>query len=334
VAVWPYLKDIIEHIKNMLEFPNLQCSQNAVTAAGNLIISIHKMTTQTQITHEKQLVQDESDRLLADLIPNLCIIINTSTSRSLAQIALDTIKNILEEVKLDMLKHITLLEKIAHCVQKVLAYKTKCQQESDDENDENAGGDSREQDGRDDAEYDAMLISTGGDLLPVLTSIACTGKVQFFPGYLSSIIPKLQKRLRHQASVSDRSFVIGVLAETVQNMNEILVTPYLQSLFTMFYQYLLDDDEEVRTNACFGMGVLCAVANQQLLSQYETILNRLSQVLIKETNLRMIDNICSCLCRMIVVNQKLVNSFRKIFTMQNNQTIICVLGDSKINEET
>ncbi|CAF4548920.1 unnamed protein product, partial [Rotaria magnacalcarata] len=64
-------------------------------------------------------------------------------------------------------------------------------------------------------------------LLPVLTSIACAGNVQFFPGYLASVIPKLQKRLRHQASVSDRSFVIGVLAETVQNMNEALLAPYL-----------------------------------------------------------------------------------------------------------
>jgi hypothetical protein len=124
----------------MLEFPNIQCSQNAVTAAGNLLISIHQMTTQTQITHEKELVQNgkyqlqkfpsnsvffssESDRLLTELIPNLCTMINTSSSRSLAQIALDTIKNILEEVKLDMLKHFVLLEKIAHSVQKVLAYK-------------------------------------------------------------------------------------------------------------------------------------------------------------------------------------------------------------------
>jgi hypothetical protein len=65
----------------------------------------------------------ESDRLLTELIPNLCTMINTSSSRSLAQIALDTIKNILEEVKLDMLKHFVLLEKIAHSVQKVLAYK-------------------------------------------------------------------------------------------------------------------------------------------------------------------------------------------------------------------
>jgi len=40
-----------------------------------------------------------------------------------------------------------------------------------------------------------MLITTGGDLLPVLTSIACTGKIPFFPAYLGSIIPKLQKRL-------------------------------------------------------------------------------------------------------------------------------------------
>jgi hypothetical protein len=40
-----------------------------------------------------------------------------------------------------------------------------------------------------------MLISTAGDLLPALTSIACTGKVPFFPAYLASTIPKLQKRL-------------------------------------------------------------------------------------------------------------------------------------------
>ncbi|CAF3940802.1 unnamed protein product [Adineta steineri] len=302
VTVWANLKDIVEHIKNMLEFPNLQCSQNAATAAGNLLISIHKMTTQTQITNEKQLVQDECDRLLIDFIPTLCTIINTSSSRSMAQITLDVVKSILEEVKLDMLKHVTLLEKIAYTIQKVLNYKTKCQQEDDEDNEES--GDGREQDGDDDAEYDAMLISTGGDLLPILTSIACTGKVAFLPGYLHSIIPKLQKRLRHQASVSDRSFVIGVLAETVQNMNDVLITPHLQSLFTMFYQYLLDDDDEVRTNACFGMGILCAIANQQLVGQYETILSRLSQVLIKETNIRMIDNICSCLCRMIVVSPK------------------------------
>jgi len=72
----------------------------------------------------------------------------------------------------------------------------------------------------------------------------------------------------------------------------------------VFYQYLLDDDEEVRTNACFGMGVLCIVANQQLVGQYEVILNRLSHVLSKETNKRMIDNICSCLCRMILISPK------------------------------
>ncbi|CAF1429472.1 unnamed protein product, partial [Didymodactylos carnosus] len=124
---------------------------------------------------------------------DLCVIINSSTSRSLAEVALDAIKTVLEEVKMDMLKHVPLLEKIAHCTQKVLSYKTKCQQENDDENDD--GGDAREQDGQDDAEYDVMLILTGDDLLPVLTSIACTEKVAFFPAYLASIILKLQKRL-------------------------------------------------------------------------------------------------------------------------------------------
>lgn len=58
VTVWPLLKEIVEHIKNMLEFPNIQCSQNAMTAAGNLLVSIHKMVNQTQIQTEKELVQN------------------------------------------------------------------------------------------------------------------------------------------------------------------------------------------------------------------------------------------------------------------------------------
>ena len=75
-------------------------------------------------------------------------------------------------------------------------------------------------------------------------------------------------------------------------------------MILVFYQYLLDEDEEVRTNSCFGMGVLCQAAHQQLLGQYETILGRLSQLLSKEADRRMIDNVCSCLCRMIVVSPK------------------------------
>lgn len=78
----------------------------------------------------------------------------------------------------------------------------------------------------------------------------------------------------------------------------------MASVLLVFYQYLLDEDEEVRTNACFGLGVLCAVAQGHLLGQYEMILARLSQVLSRESNRRMIDNILSCLCRMIVVSSK------------------------------
>ena len=58
VVVWSNLKTIVEHIKNMLDFPNGQCSQNAVTAAGNLLIAIHKMSQQTQIPNEQQLIQN------------------------------------------------------------------------------------------------------------------------------------------------------------------------------------------------------------------------------------------------------------------------------------
>jgi len=56
ISVWSNLKDIVEQLKNMLEFPNVQCSQNAVTSIGNLLVAIHKMSDQTQNPNEKQLI--------------------------------------------------------------------------------------------------------------------------------------------------------------------------------------------------------------------------------------------------------------------------------------
>lgn len=94
----------------------------------------------------------------------------------------------------------------------------------------------------------------------------------------------------------------------------------------MFYQYLLDEDEEVRTNACFGMGVLCACAQQQLVGQYQNILARLSQMLSKETDLRMIDNVISCLCRMIVVSPSHVPLSQVSVTDRSRSMGIASLG--------
>ena len=207
-----------------------------------------------EIEHDRyfSLLSKESDRLLNEFIPSLCTIINTTASRSLAQIALDTIKNVLEEIKLEMLKHVSLLEKIAHSIQKVLNYKVtnsidfenenkkrsiffllfkkaKCQQENDDENEDDDG---RDNDGRDDAEYDAMLISTAGDLLPALTSIACTGKVPFYPTYLGSIIPKLQKRLV-RIKINQKIFRMFLLSRDIKQVSRIvrLLSVYLLKQF-------------------------------------------------------------------------------------------------------
>lgn len=50
------MKEVLENLKNMLEFPNLQCSQNAVTAVGNLLVAIHKMGGLTAVETEKQMI--------------------------------------------------------------------------------------------------------------------------------------------------------------------------------------------------------------------------------------------------------------------------------------
>jgi len=64
--------------------------------------------------------------------------------------------------------------------------------------------------------------------------------------------------------VSEKSFAIGTIAETLQSMGS-AAAGFLSPLYPVVMTTVKDDDEEVRSNAVFGLGILVANGGEPAL---------------------------------------------------------------------
>jgi len=171
----------------------------------------------------------------------------------------------------------------------VLMQKTACQQGADDDVD-----DSDQQ-----AEYDAMLIEYAGDVLPSLAT--AVGGPAFAP-YFAGFLPLLLKKTRKSCPVSDKSFAIGTISEILLAMGHAVV-PFVQHLFPVFMTSLKDEDDEVRSNTIYGLGVLAFYGGDIIVPHYQAILEALFVILSQNQPPRVVDNICGAVSRMIMANR-------------------------------
>ncbi len=57
------------------------------------------------------------------------------------------------------------------------------------------------------------------------------------------------------STAAEKSFAIGAIAETLQAMGD-SISVFAESLYPHFLAMTRDEDEEVRSNAVFGLGIL------------------------------------------------------------------------------
>ena len=62
---------------------------------------------------------------------------------------------------------------------------------------------------------------------------------------------------KKSSKVSEKSFAIGTIAETLQSMGD-AASGFVMPLYPVVMATAKDDDEEVRSNAIYGLGVLVA----------------------------------------------------------------------------
>ncbi|CAG8690182.1 1184_t:CDS:10, partial [Ambispora leptoticha] len=175
------------------------------------------------------------------------------------------------------------VDQIANQCLLILQKKALCQQDQEDEEgilDEDEA-----------AEHDALLISACSDLVAAMALALGPDFVQYF-----------KKRSK---PVSDRSMAIGCLGECVLGLKS-AVTEFTEQLLTLFMKALADEDDEVRSNAAYSIGLLCQHTTVNITPQYNNILAALHPLFVKKSTTNVTDNACGAVCRMMLVHPEAI----------------------------
>uniref|UniRef100_A0AAR2J2V9 TOG domain-containing protein n=1 Tax=Pygocentrus nattereri TaxID=42514 RepID=A0AAR2J2V9_PYGNA len=224
-------------------------------------------------------------KLLEVVLPCFLQVVKQEHERQVVMGVLEAMNAIIKSCQGEALHTPGRLEEISHAIRDVLKKKTVCQ---------DGGGDEADDDEQQ-AEYDAMLQEFAGEGIPILASASKTFFFLFFSFFWQ----------KPSCTVADRSFSVGTLAETLHSLVSVAggraVAGRLSNrLLPVLVAGVKDSDAEVRNNSVYGLGVLAQAAGPIVSTDYPMMLSLFSNLLSKESDRRVIDNLCAALCRMIM----------------------------------
>ncbi|KAF1911953.1 armadillo-type protein [Ampelomyces quisqualis] len=175
------------------------------------------------------------------------------------------------------------------CTQ-LLAVITKrhlCQQDLGDEADEEILDES--------SEYDWLVIETA---MEVITCLSVALGNQF--AELWKMFEKPIMKYASSQESTERSAAVGTIAECIGNMGP-ACTPYTVGLLKLLLHRLSDEDPESKSNAVYGIGLLCEMTtnNDEMLKSLPTIFSKLEPLLDAQDQARLLDNTAGCVSRFI-----------------------------------
>ena len=68
---------------------------------------------------------------------------------------------------------------------------------------------------------------------------------------------------RQTSSTSEKSFAVGTLGETIEAVGP-SIAMYAETLYPVFVKMTKDEDDEVRSNSVYSLGVLAANCGQKI----------------------------------------------------------------------
>uniref|UniRef100_A0A672IT29 Importin subunit beta-1/Transportin-1-like TPR repeats domain-containing protein n=1 Tax=Salarias fasciatus TaxID=181472 RepID=A0A672IT29_SALFA len=233
-------------------------------------------------------------KLLDVVLPCFLETVRKETERQVVMGVLETMNGVIKSCKGEAFQNPTRLKDVSHVIRDVLKKKTVCQ---------DAGGDEAD-DEEQQAEYDAMLQEFAGEGIPL---VASSVPADSFAPFLNDLLPLIMAKAKSSCPVSDRSFSVGTIGEILQALVSVpggrgVAGRLSNRLLPVLVAGVRDSDAEVRNNSVFGLGCLAEAAGPIIVSDYPTMLSVFSNMLSKESDLRVIDNLCAALCRMILSN--------------------------------
>ncbi|KAF3703449.1 Importin-4 [Channa argus] len=286
----PFLKSSFQQVYEMRDFPHEDVRRAAFGAMGQICRAQHKVWKEnpTEANHQALL------KLLDVVLPCLVETVRTEPERQVVMGILEAMNNVIKTCKEEVFRNPSRLKEISHVIHDVLKKKTVCQDGEGDEAD-----DEDQQ-----AEYDAMLQEFAGEGIPLLASSV---PADSFAPFLNDLLPLIMSKAKSSCTVADRSFSVGTIGEILEALVNVsggqrLAGRLSNRLLPVLVAGVKDNDPEVRNNSVFGLGCLAQAAGPIVVSDYPMMLSVFSNLLAKESDLRVIDNLCAALCRMIMSN--------------------------------
>lgn len=188
----------------------------------------------------------------------------------------------------------TPLEQTAAAIMLILQRQHPCQKDEDD-------FDEPAPDEGESAEYDWLVIETAMEVVAALSTALGEQFAELWKIFETPIMKFCSSQERFE-----RSAAVGTMADCIESMGA-ACTPYTSRVMRLLLKRLSDEDPETKSNAAFGMGLLCANSTdgKEVLSNYNTVLGMLEPLLqpspagANDSEARLLDNAAGCLSRMI-----------------------------------
>lgn len=290
VAFQPFLESSFQQVYEMRDFPHEDVRRAAFGAMGQFCRAQHKVWKEnpTEANHQALL------KLLDIVVPCFLETVRREPERHVVMGVLESMNSVIKSCKEEVFKNPSRLKEISHAIRDVLKKKTPCQ---------DSGGDEADDEDQQ-AEYDAMLQEFAGEGIPLVA--ASVPADNFFP-FLNDLLPFIMNKAKSSCTVADRSFSVGTIAEILHALMSVsggrgAAGRLSNRLLPVLVAGAKDSDPEVRNNSVFGLGCLAQAAGPIVVSDYPMMLSVFSNLLSKESDLRVIDNLCAALCRMIMSN--------------------------------
>ncbi|XP_063971757.1 importin-4-like isoform X1 [Lytechinus pictus] len=319
-AFLPFIEECYNEVYRLMDYPAPGIRKAATVCSGQLCCTLGQCGNMTVSSQA-----DVLSEMLEQVVPHFVENIDSDSERSVVITTLEGMKELLEAIGPEVVKHSEFFTAITGSIKNVLQQKTACQDEDEEEEEEDEG---------EQAEKDAILVECAGDLIPTIIK-ALDGKQDVAVSLVTEMLPLLVSRTKKSCPSSDKSFASGILAETVCAMKG-GIAPFAETFLTIFIRLTQDSDEEVRSNAVFGLGVLAEHGKDTIYQHFSSILRILSDVMGREANGRVIDNVCASVCRLITANHTLVPVDQLVPTllkylplredMEENSTVYSCLG--------
>ncbi|XP_075684981.1 importin-4 [Rhinoderma darwinii] len=279
-SFFPYLDLCFQEVFKHIESPHNSVRKSAYEAVGKFVRSMHLVCQKNPSEPNAKVLL----HLLEVVIPAYLQGAVQDKEREVVMAILESLNNVLKDIKEPCVRGPEQLEKICDVIKAVLQSKTACQDEAEDDEQQ--------------AEMDAMLMEYAGEGIPLVA--ATVGGVTFAP-YFAGFLPLLLNKTKSTCSPAEKSFSVGTLAESIESLGEATVQ-FVAQLLPAFIAGAQDEDNEVRSNSVFGIGVLAEHGGAAMLKNFPKLLSILSSIISTEKNARTQDNVCGAVSRMILRN--------------------------------